>query len=249
MIPKATSCGVTGSPFSHLMPSRSVNFHSVKSLFGVPRSVARSGIRTICLVAGSYLYCVRLRNISPLPIALVSVKYKFAGSIGVVRPVWVYTVTVPPFLAPVIVTGPLAFASLPDPVWPSFSPFTLLFPELDEPPPPPQAASARSAAVPSAMAGFLNRISCPFRGWCDRRRGEFLSAGLGVEGVSDRVAEKVQDECQERDGADWHPQVERVVAVVVGGVGDHLAERRDAGEAEAEEGEQCLCCDEGRQLE
>ena len=46
-MPKATSSAVTGAPVSHLTPSRSVNVHSVKSSFGVPRSVARSGTRII----------------------------------------------------------------------------------------------------------------------------------------------------------------------------------------------------------
>ena len=46
-MPNATSSAVTGSPFSYLTPSRIVNVHSVKSSFGVPRSVARSGTRII----------------------------------------------------------------------------------------------------------------------------------------------------------------------------------------------------------
>ena len=53
VMPQATSLAVTGSPFSHLTPGRIVNFHWVKLSLWVPRSVARSGTRTICLVDGS----------------------------------------------------------------------------------------------------------------------------------------------------------------------------------------------------
>ena len=52
-MPKATSSAVTGAPVSHLTPSLRVNFHSVKSSFGVPRSVARSGTRIVWPVSGS----------------------------------------------------------------------------------------------------------------------------------------------------------------------------------------------------
>ena len=52
-MPKATSSAVTGAPVSHFTPSRSVNFHSVKSAFGVPRSVARSGTRIIWPLSAS----------------------------------------------------------------------------------------------------------------------------------------------------------------------------------------------------
>ena len=65
VMPKATSLAVTVLPFSYFTPGRIVNFHWVKSSLCLPRSVARSGTRTICLVSGLYLYCVSDRTTRP----------------------------------------------------------------------------------------------------------------------------------------------------------------------------------------
>jgi hypothetical protein len=48
-MPYLISSAVIGAPVSHFTPSRSVNFHSVKSSFGSPRLVARSGTSSISL--------------------------------------------------------------------------------------------------------------------------------------------------------------------------------------------------------
>src|SRR3954453_22941409 len=88
---------------------------------------------------------------------------------GVVQPVEVRRVTVPPCLAPSMVAGPCRVGSMPLPVLPRFSVSTV----LDAPPlllllsspPPPQAASARRLAVGTATADLFRRMPfSPFVG-------------------------------------------------------------------------------------
>src|SRR3954447_13469922 len=101
----------------------------------------------------------------------------------VVRPPRVSTVTVPPFWAPSMLTGPFAFASLPVPVSPKFVP-----PEdppfavgLEEEPEPPQALSANIPTAETAINGDLNRIAHPFRGSCISP-GEWVTGEFGGPG-------------------------------------------------------------------
>ena len=49
--PYFTSSQVTGEPSSHLTPSRTVNCHELASSFGVPVSVARSGVSSLAVVS------------------------------------------------------------------------------------------------------------------------------------------------------------------------------------------------------
>ncbi len=80
-MPHATSSAVTGLPSSHVASSRIVNFHSVKSSLGVPRSVARSGTRTISPVFASRAYCVSDRLVSACWIELPVTDQPSVGSI------------------------------------------------------------------------------------------------------------------------------------------------------------------------
>src|SRR3954454_21139270 len=83
------------------------------------------------------------------------------------RPVRVYTVTMPPFVAPEMVTGPLAVASWPLPVLPRL--LLSWLPPFAEPlddPEPPQALRAITPTAEMAINGDLNRIAHPFRGSC-----------------------------------------------------------------------------------
>src|SRR5215212_8609384 len=84
----------------------------------------------------------------------------------VVRPVRVSTVTVPPFVAPEMLTGPLAVASWSLPVLPrSLLSWPLPAEPLDDPE-PPQALRASTPTAEMAINGDLNRIAHPFRGCC-----------------------------------------------------------------------------------
>src|SRR4249919_2216299 len=88
------------------------------------------------------------------------------------------TVTVPPFWAPEIETGPCALASWKLPVSPPLV-FALESPgpaSLDDPE-PPQALRANMPTAEMAINGDLNRIAHPFRGCC-------ISPGETVTGES-----------------------------------------------------------------
>src|SRR6188472_3964700 len=86
----------------------------------------------------------------------------------VVRPAWVSTVTMPPFWAPAIVTGPLALAFWPFPVSPPLKDGVDDGP-LEEPV-PPQAASASSPTEDRATNGILSLIYAPFADSSVQRR-------------------------------------------------------------------------------
>src|SRR6266540_4916465 len=143
-------------------------------------------------------------------------------------------VMVPPFLAPSIsLAGPFAPGSV------AFSWASLAI----VPPPPgpllseglPHAASASVAVATTAMARF-HCIRCFSFSAAGAIAG--LPASLGVEGVTDRVAEQRHREYQSRDRHDRQPEVERVGLEVVGRRGDRLTPRRPRlDQADTEEGQ------------
>src|SRR6478735_409701 len=256
-MPQATSSAVIGLPSSHVASSRMVNVHSVKSSLGWPRSVARSGTRTISPVSLSREYCVSDRWVSAcwieLPVTdqpLVGSRSSGPGSSGR------YTVMVPPADAPSTSgAGPWRSASLAMVSEASLKPWSLLpLPVSSSFPLPPQAARVTSAAlVASTAAALVRLIVQPFVVVRTPEApgvtlGESASAaGLRVERVTNRVAEEVECEHEGDDAEQGLPQVEGVVAPVGHRVGDGLAPRGTAGHTDAEERETGLRRDERRQ--